>query len=195
MINSIVMFWPTGNDSTKPKWSQPKFARIIALETGSDGKQRRARISYTNADQLKIDANGQLAGGPTQESYRSIDQLIPVDDASQIRSVEAMLGKANHIAYQHTPAPTSTILEKDDETKNETNIPPTQEDVGSTNDEDQNKTGLTEEDADTTDDEDEEEASKDPTYTNKAKIENSSKRVTRSNKNPEDIHCSLIAHK
>ena len=87
-----------------------------------------------------------------------------------------MLGKANHIAHQHTPAPISTILEKDDETKNETNIPPTQEDVGTTDDE-------------------EEEASKDPTYTNKAKIENSSRRVTRSNKNPEDIHCSLIAHK
>jgi hypothetical protein len=87
-----------------------------------------------------------------------------------------------------------TILEKDEEMENKTKIPPTQEDVGSTDDEDQNKTGLTEEDADTTDDEDEEKASEDPTYTNKAKIENSSKRVTRSNKNPEDIHCSLITH-
>ena len=47
---------------------------------------------------------------------------------------------------------------------------------------------------DTTDDEDEKEASKDPTYTNKAKIENSNRRVTRSNKNTENIHCSLIAH-
>ena len=175
MINSIVMFWPTGNDSTKPKWSQPKFARVIALETGADGKQRKARISYTNADQLKIDANGQLTGGPTHESCRSIDQLIPIDDASQIRSVEAMLEKANHIAFQHTPAPAPTVLENDEEI------------------EDQNKTGLTEGDADTTDDEDEE-ASKDPTYTNKAKIDNSNRRVTRSNKNPENIHCSLIAH-
>ena len=48
MINSIVMFWPTGNDSTKPKWSQPKFARVIALETGTDGRQRKAKISYNS---------------------------------------------------------------------------------------------------------------------------------------------------
>ena len=78
--------------------------------------------------------------------------------------------------------------------ENKTKIPPTQEDVGPTNDEDQNKTDLTEEDADTTDDEDEKQARKDPTYTNKAKIENIGRRVTRSNKNPENIHCSLIAH-
>jgi hypothetical protein len=57
-INSIVMFWPTGNDSTRPKWSQPKFARVIALETDSDSRQRKAKISYTNADQLKTDVNG-----------------------------------------------------------------------------------------------------------------------------------------
>jgi hypothetical protein len=192
MINSIVMFWPTGNDSTKPKWSQPKLARIVALETGSDGKQRRAKIFYTNADQLKIDANGQLAGGPEHESYRSIDQLIPVDDASQLRSVEAMLGKANNMAYRHTPAPIPTIMEKDDEKQNKMNIPSTQEDVGSTDKKDSNKTDPTEEDTDTTDEEDEEKTSKDPTYKNKVKTENSSKRVTRSNKNPGNIHCSLI---
>ena len=65
MVNSIVMFWPNGDKSKMPKRSQPKFARVIALETSKDGKIRKARISYTNASQLKTDADGQLAGGPT----------------------------------------------------------------------------------------------------------------------------------
>jgi hypothetical protein len=102
MVNSIVMFWPTGDNSTMPKWSQPKFARVIALETSSDGRTRKARISYTNANQLKTDANGQLAGGPTHESTRCIDQLIPIDDASQLRSVQTMLEKARLTATKPT---------------------------------------------------------------------------------------------
>ena len=71
---------------------------VIALETDSDSRQRKAKITYTNADQLKLNASGQLTGGPTHESHRSIDQLIPIDDASQIRSVQAMLEKASRIA-------------------------------------------------------------------------------------------------
>ena len=193
MINSIVMFWPTGNDSTKPKWSQPKFARVIALETGTDGRQRKAKISYTNADQLKIDANGQLTGGPTHESSRSIDQLIPIDDASQIRSVQTMLEKAhltatkpdsNHPAFpppfQHIINSVPTELRNDEEVEG--------------NNEDQNKADLIEEDIDTTDDEDEKEASKDPTYKYRATIDNNNRRVTRSNKNPATPHCSLITN-
>jgi hypothetical protein len=161
MINSIVMFWPTGNDSRKPKWSQPKFARVIALDTDSDGRQRKAKISYTNADQLKINENGQLTGGPTHESSRSIDQLIPIDFASQIRSVQAMLEKAHltatkpNINHPTSPSPFQHIINsapvelKDDE-----------EVEG--NDEDQNKADLKEEDIDTSDDEDEKEATTPP---------------------------------
>ena len=96
------------------------------------------------------------------------------------------------MAYRHTPAPISTVMEKDDKEQNEINNPSTQEDIGSTDKEDSNKTDPTEEDTDTTDEEDEEKTSKDPTYKNKVKTENSSKRVTRSNKNPGNIHCSLI---
>ena len=48
-IDSIVLFWRQGNDGVRPKGSQPKLARVIDLQTDSDGKQRKAKISYTNA--------------------------------------------------------------------------------------------------------------------------------------------------
>ena len=124
-INSIVLFWKLGNDGTRPKHSQPKLARVIALETGSDGKQRSATISYSNADQIKIDENGQIAGGSEHESNRSIDQLIPVDDASQLRSVEEMLERANNMSYRRTP-PESSEANKE---QNEIDHPPTEEDT------------------------------------------------------------------
>ena len=63
-----MLFWPFRNDGTRQKHFQPKLARIIALETGSGGKQRSARISYSKADQIKIIENGQIAGGPEHEA-------------------------------------------------------------------------------------------------------------------------------
>ena len=72
----------------------------------------------------------QLARGPEHESNRSIDQLIPVDDASQLRSIEAMLGKANNMNYKHIPAPISkAIIETNDKEQNEIDDPPTEEEV------------------------------------------------------------------
>ena len=65
-----MLFWPFRNDGTRQKHFQPKLARIIALETGSGGKQRSARISYSKADQIKIIENGQIAGGPEHEANK-----------------------------------------------------------------------------------------------------------------------------
>jgi hypothetical protein len=182
-INSIVLFWPSGNDGTRPKHSQPKLARIIALETGSDGKQRSARISYSNADQIKIDENGQIAGGPEHESNRSIDQLIPVDDASQLRSVEAMLERANNMSYRRTPPKRSEAKKE----QNEIDHSPTEAENGANDEKNEEETA-------TTDEENEEDTSKDPTYRNKVKTVKTSNRITRSNKGQENTHCSLIAH-
>ena len=106
-INSVVLFWPEGNDGVRPKGSQPKLARVIDLQTDSDGKQRKAKNVYTNAPQIKLDENSQLSNAPSKDSWRRIDQLIPVDDASQIRSVQAMLERASRSATNPSITPTT----------------------------------------------------------------------------------------
>ena len=62
--------------------------------TASDDNARKAEISYANAKELKMNAAGQLSSGPTHTTIRRVDQLIPVDDISQLRSVQAMLEEA-----------------------------------------------------------------------------------------------------
>ena len=181
-INSIVLFWKLGNDGTRPKHSQPKLARVIALQTGSDGKQRSATISYSNADQIKIDKNGQIAGGSEHESNRSIDQLIPVDDASQLRSVEAMLNMANNMSYRRTP-PTKSEENMEDTTKTEVVNPPAETKEANT---------PTTDEEDATEEEMEEDTTNDPTYKYKARTIQTSNRVTRSNKGQGNTHCSLV---
>jgi hypothetical protein len=200
-INSIVLFWKLGNDGTRPKHSQPKLARVIALETGSDGKQRSATISYSNADQIKIDENGQIAGGSEHESNRSIDQLIPVDDASQLRSVEAMLNMANNMSYRRTPhqipkEKTATTDEENKENTTETEAVHSPAETKEVNTATTDETDTTEEEneTDTTEEENEEDTTNDPTYRNKVKTIQTSERVTRSNKGQENTHCSLIEH-
>ena len=94
MISSIVLFWPEGNDGIRPKGAQPKLARVIDLQTDSDGRQRKAKLSYTNAPQIKLNDKNQITNAPFKDTWRRIDQLIPVDDASHQRSVQAMLEHA-----------------------------------------------------------------------------------------------------
>merc|ERR1712074_290504 len=81
-LDSIVLFWPEGNDSIRPKGSQPKLARVIELEDGPDGKQRRALLSYIKASQVLLNSDYQIKSAPFKETWQRIDELIPVDDAS-----------------------------------------------------------------------------------------------------------------
>ena len=201
-VNSVVLFWPEGNDGTRPKGSQPKFARVISLETDADGKQRKAKISYTNANQLKTNTEGQLLGGPIHESYRSVDQLIPVDDASQTRSVQAMLEKASQIATKPNKShlsPAEFQLNEDQITNNIENEntgtalhPPTPL-ASVENDENQTKPDNEEEDMITSIEGDEKEIRTDPTYTSTTTVIAHDKRVTRSTKDPSTPHCALIS--
>ena len=73
---------------------------------------------------------GQLSGGPTHTTIRRIDQLIPVDDISQLRSVQAMLEDARltattvgSIPYS---SPQSSPPDSDLQTHTPAPIPPTQ---------------------------------------------------------------------
>ena len=97
-LDSIVLFWPEGNDSIRPKGSQPKLARVFKLETGPDGKQRTALLSYIKASQVLLSDDYQIQSAPFKDTWRRIDELIPVDDASHQRSVQAMLDKASSLA-------------------------------------------------------------------------------------------------
>jgi hypothetical protein len=56
MVNSIVMFWPDGDNKKMPKRSQPKIAKVIAIKSSKDGKIRRTKISYANASQMQMDS-------------------------------------------------------------------------------------------------------------------------------------------
>jgi hypothetical protein len=159
------------------------------------------KISYTNANQLKTNVNGQLIGGPVHESYRSIDQLIPIDDASQNRSVQAMLEKASQIATKPNTIQSTSAEFKHNEEQNTNDIekentgtlvqPPTPSNLVN-NDEDQTKTGSEEEDMVTSDKENEKEIRTDPTYKSTTTVEGHDKRMTRSTKDPSTPHCSLI---
>ena len=93
-LDSIVLFWPEGNDNIRPKGSQPKLARVIQLMDGSDGKQRKALLSYIKASQVLMSDDHQIESVPFKDTWRRIDQLTPVDDASHQRSVQAMLERA-----------------------------------------------------------------------------------------------------
>jgi hypothetical protein len=176
-----------------PKWSQPKFARVVALETSSDGRTRKARISYTKANQLKTDANDQLAGGPIHESTRCIDQLIPIDDASQLRSVQTMLEKACLTATKPNNNPSASPPPL----KHIINSAPTKlndNDKVEEKDEGNDEVVEEDEDKDVDDDEDKKDVSKDPICKYKVTVNNENRRVTRSNKDPATPHCSLITN-
>ena len=72
---------------------------------------------------------GQLSGGPTHTTTRRVDQLIPIDDISQLRSVQAMLEDARltattvgSIPYS---SPQSSPPDSDLQTPTPAPIPPT----------------------------------------------------------------------
>jgi hypothetical protein len=85
---------PYGNDNIMPNCSQPKLSIVIQLIDGSDGKQRKALLSYINASRVLMSDDHQIESVPFKDTWRRIDQLIPVDDASHQRSGQAMLEKA-----------------------------------------------------------------------------------------------------
>ena len=132
---------------------------------------------------------GQLSGGPTHTTTRRVDQLIPIDDISQLRSVQAMLedarlsattvGSIPHLTPQ-IPPPNS-----DPPPPTPDPIPPTLATSVANN--------LPDSDSDSSEP-DNDTSSSDPDWklNNNNTSGNNCKRVTRANRDPTVPHCSLI---
>ena len=204
-----------------PKHSQPKIARVINIFTDSDDNTRKAHISYANASQLKMDGAGQLTGRPTQTTIRRVDQPIPIDDISQLRSVQAMLEDARLRAtivgnpsssVPSTPTPPSTMPTPAQATLQDSDSPISSPRTPATSPPPLTPTlppstlitpasnspaqaTLPDSDSDSHDSEpDNDYVSSDPTYVaaKTAKPGNKCKRVTRANRDPAVPHCSLL---
>ena len=209
-LNSIVLFWPEGNDGIRPKGSQPKLARVIRLEDGPDGKQRKALLSYINASQIILSKDNQITNAPFKEIWRRIDQLIPVDDASHQRSVQAMLERASHSAdtsSDQIPSPTPANI-CPDQTSSSTPSSPTHIQLSSpvvgTDDAEEIEIafGDVDDGSATPDpsqpDDEEPDIDKDrgtdvdPNYTATILPGTTDRRVTRATRDPMIPHCSLL---
>ena len=179
-IDSIVLFWPDGNDSIRPKGSQPKLARVIELMDDSDGKQRKALLSYINASKVLMDEDHQIKSVPFKDTWRRIDQLIPVDDASHQRSVQAMLEKACCQAKSPSEQDQSSphnVVETDAALDPIDGTPPT---------------SLASQDTDDEDIDNDKGTDIDPSYTTVVQHGNTERRYTRATRNTAIPHCSLL---
>ena len=127
---------------------------------------------------------GQLSGGPTNTTTRHVDQLIPINDISQLRSVQAMLEDARLSATTVGSIPHSTPQipppNSDPSTPTPDPIPPTPVTPVANN--------LPDSDSDSSEP-DNDTSSSDPDW---KQNNNNCKRTTRANRDPTVPHCSLI---
>ena len=97
---SVVIFWKTGDNDNLPKRTLPTLARVVKLFTDKDNDERKAEIKYSNEGQLK-EIKGHLIG-PSHTTIRRVDQLIPVDDKSQLFDVNKLITAARETAKMVT---------------------------------------------------------------------------------------------
>ena len=90
-----MAFYKSGEKKVE-KNEKRKLGRITKIYISSDSQIRKADILYHNASQLRLVYNKLI--GPGQNTTRQVDQLICLDDRSDIADVRDLLEQARRTA-------------------------------------------------------------------------------------------------
>ena len=94
-LGSIVAFFKSGEKKVE-KNKKRKLGRVTKIYISSESQIRKVDILYHNANQLKLIDNKLI--GPGQSTTRLMDQLICLDDRSDMADVRDLLEHARRTA-------------------------------------------------------------------------------------------------